>query len=138
MNSYTLAQLAPGVSESFTVTVTAEMMEHFYAVTGDASPIHMDEAYAARRGYPGRVVYGMLGASLVSTLAGVYLPGEHCLLHEVDARFAKPVFIGDTLTVTGKVAEVNDTFGEITVKYSITNQNGQKVTRGLYKAGVAK
>ena len=138
MNSYTLAQLAPGTAESFTVTVTAEMMEHFYAVTGDASPIHMDEAYAAQRGYPGRVVYGMLGASLVSTLAGVYLPGEHCLLHEVDARFAKPVFIGDTLTVTGKVAEVNDTFGEITVKYSITNQNGQKVTRGLYKAGVAK
>ncbi len=138
MNSYTLAQLAPGTTESFTVTVTTEMMEHFYAITGDASPIHMDEAYAAQRGYPGRVVYGMLGASLVSTLAGVYLPGEHCLLHEVDARFAKPVFIGDTLTVTGKVAEVNDTFGEITVKYSITNQNGQKVTRGLYKAGVAK
>lgn len=138
MNSYTLAQLTPGVAESFTVTVTAEMMEHFYAVTGDHSPIHMDAEYAARRGYPGRVVYGMLGASLVSTLAGVYLPGEHCLLHEVDARFAKPVFIGDTLTVTGKVAEVNDTFGEITVKYSITNQNGQKVTRGLYKAGVAK
>ena len=138
MNSYTLAQLAPGTAESFSVTVTTEMMEHFYAITGDASPIHMDEAYAAQRGYPGRVVYGMLGASLVSTLAGVYLPGEHCLLHEVDARFAKPVFIGDTLTVTGKVAEVNDTFGEITVKYSITNQNGQKVTRGLYKAGVAK
>ena len=138
MNSYPLAQLAPGTAESFTVTVTTEMMEHFYAITGDASPIHMDEAYAAQRGYPGRVVYGMLGASLVSTLAGVYLPGEHCLLHEVDARFAKPVFIGDTLTVTGKVAEVNDTFGEITVKYSITNQNGQKVTRGLYKAGVAK
>ena len=138
MNSYTLAQLAPGTAESFTVTVTAEMMEHFYAITGDASPIHMDEAYAAQRGYPGRVVYGMLGASLVSTLAGVYLPGEHCLLHEVDARFAKPVCIGDTLTVTGNVAEGNDTVGEITVKYSITNQNGQKVTRGLYKAGVAK
>lgn len=138
MNSYTLAQLAPGVTESFTVTVTAGMMEHFYAVTGDCSPIHLDADYAAGRGYPGRVVYGMLGASMVSTLAGVYLPGEHCLLHEVDAKFAKPVFIGDTLTVTGKVAEVSETFGEITVKYSITNQDGKKVTRGMYKAGVAR
>lgn len=138
MNSYTLAQLAPGVTESFTVTVTAEMMEHFYAATGDCSPIHLDADYAAGRGYPGRVVYGMLGASLVSTLAGVYLPGEHCLLHEVDAKFAKPVFIGDTLTVTGRVAEVSETFGEITVKYSIANQDGKKVTRGMYKAGVAR
>ena len=94
--------------------------------------------YAAGRGYPGRVVYGMLGASFFSTLAGVYLPGEHCLLHSVEAKFAKPVFVGDTLTVTGKVTEVNDTFGEITVKAVIENQNGQKVTRGLIKAGVAK
>ena len=138
MNSYTLADLAVGTTESFTVTVTAEMMDAFYAITGDNSPIHMDADYAAGRGYPGRVVYGMLGASMVSTLAGVYLPGEHCLLHQVDSKFVKPVFIGDTLTVTGKVAEVNDTFSQITVKFTITNQDGKKVTRGQYVAGLAK
>ena len=77
-------------------------------------------------------------ALLVSTLAGVYLPGEHCLLHEVDAKFARPVFIGDVLTVSGRVFEVNETFREITVKYSITNQDGKKVTRGIYKAGLAE
>ncbi len=136
--SYTMADLAPGVSESFTVTVTPERMEHFYAVTDDCSPIHRDAAYAAGRGFPGRVVYGMLGASMVSTLAGVYLPGEHCLLHEVDAKFAKPVFLGDTLTVTGTVEECSETFREITVKFTITNQDGKKVTRGVYKAGLAK
>ncbi len=138
MNSYTLADLTVGVSESFTVTVTADMMDKFYAITGDNSPIHMDADYAAGRGYPGRVVYGMLGASMVSTLAGVYLPGEHCLLHQVDSKFAKPVFIGDTLTVSGKVAEVNETFSQIVVKYTITNQDGKKVTRGQYIAGLAK
>ena len=138
MNSYTLADITPGMTESFTVTVTEAMMDAFYAVSGDNSPIHMDADYAAGRGYPGRVVYGMLGASFFSTLAGVYLPGEHCLLHSVEAKFSKPVFIGDTLTVTGKVTEVNETFGEITVKAVIENQNGQKVTRGLIKAGVAK
>lgn len=138
MNSYTLAGLAPGLTESFTVTVTEEMMRQFYAITGDCSPIHMDAEYAAGRGYAGRVVYGMLGASFFSTLAGVYLPGEHCLLHSVEAKFAKPVMIGDNLTISGKVTEVNETFGEVTIKAVITNQNGQKVTRGLIKAGVAK
>ena len=138
MNSYTIHDIAPGLTESFTVTVTSEMMEHFYAITGDNSPIHMDADYAARRGYPGRVVYGMLGASFFSTLAGVYLPGEHCLLHSVECKFAKPVFIGDTLTVTGKVEEVNETFMEITIKATITNQDGKKVTRGVIKAGLAE
>ena len=138
MNHYTLDQLAVGQSESFTVTVTEEMMEAFYRLTGDDSPIHRSAQYAAGRGYPGRVVYGMLGASFFSTLAGVYLPGEHCLLHGVEAKFARPVFIGDTLTVKGTVTEVNDTFREITVRAEIFNQEGKKVTRGLYRAGLAR
>ena len=138
MNHYRLADLTPGVTESFTVTITEEMMAQFYAITGDNSPIHMDADYAAGRGYPGRVVYGMLGASFLSTLAGVYLPGEHCLLHGVDLKFAKPIFIGDTLTVTGVVDEVNDTFREITIKASIVNQDGKKVTRAVISAGVAQ
>ena len=133
-----MAELTPGVTESFTVTITEEMMAQFYAITGDNSPIHMDADYAAGRGYPGRVVYGMLGASFLSTLAGVYLPGEHCLLHGVDLKFAKPIFIGDTLTVTGVVDEVNDTFREITIKASIVNQDGKKVTRAVIRAGVAQ
>lgn len=138
MNHYRLADLTPGVTESFTVTITEEMMAQFYAITGDNSPIHMDADYAAGRGYPGRVVYGMLGASFLSTLAGVYLTGEHCLLHGVDLKFAKPIFIGDTLTVTGVVDEVNDTFREITIKASIVNQDGKKVTRAVIRAGVAQ
>lgn len=138
MNSYTLAELRPGMTESFTVTVTEEKMELFRQLSGDESPIHIDAEYAQQRGYPGRVCYGMLGASFFSTLAGVYLPGEHCLLHSVESKFAKPVFVGDTLTITGVVDEVNETFSEITIKASITNQNGKKVTRGIIKAGVAR
>ena len=138
MNHYTLAEMVPGLSEEFTVTVTAEMMDQFKAITGDVSPIHTDADYAKDRGFPGRVVYGMLGASFLSTLAGVYLPGEHCLLHGVDLKFAKPIFIGDTLTVTGVVDEVNDTFREITIKASIVNQDGKKVTRAVIRAGVAQ
>ena len=133
-----MAELAVGCRESFTVRVTEEMMERFFLLTGDCSPIHMDEGYARGRGYPGRVVYGMLGASFFSTLAGVYLPGEHCLLHSVECKFAKPVFIGDTLTITGEVTQVNETFSEVTIKASITNDQGQKVTRGIIKAGVAR
>lgn len=138
MNHYTLSEMTPGLTEEFTVTVTAEMMDAFCRITGDVSPIHMDETYAADRGYPGRVVYGMLGASFFSTLAGVYLPGEHCLLHGVECKFAKPVFIGDTLTVRGTVANVSEVGSEAEIKAVILNQDGKKVTRGVIKAGLAK
>jgi len=138
MNHYTWAELTPGVTESFTVTVTEAMMDSFCALTGDVSPIHIDEAYAQNRGYPGRVVYGMLGASFFSTLAGVYLPGEHCLLHGVECKFAKPIFIGDTLTVTGTVVSVSEIGREAEIRAVITNQDGKRVTRGTIKAGLAR
>ena len=138
MNHYTLAEMTPGLTESFTVTVTEEMMQDFERLSGDCSPIHVDETYAKARGYGGRVVYGMLGASFFSTLAGVYLPGEHCLLHGVECKFARPVFIGDTLTVTGTVVNVSEAVAEAEIKAVITNQDGKKVTRGVIKAGLAK
>lgn len=138
MNHYTLAEMQPGLTESFTVTVTQEMMDAFLNLTGDCSPIHVDEDYAKGRSYPGRVVYGMLGASFFSTLAGVYLPGEHCLLHGVDCKFARPVFVGDTLTISGTVTHVSEAVSEAEIKATITNQNGKKVTRGVIRAGLAK
>ena len=136
MNHYKLADLAVGHTESFTATVTAELLDKFRDLTGDVNPLHGDEDYARAKGYPGRVVYGMLVASLYSTLAGVYLPGEFSLLHEVDAKFKKPVFIGDVLTVTGKVTGVNEVFGRIEIDARIVNQDGKTVNRGKILAGV--
>lgn len=136
MNRYTMPELEVGQKESFTVTVTEDMMDKFCQITGDVSTLHCEEEFAKNRGHKGRVVYGMLCASLFSTLAGVYLPGETCLLHSVESRFAKPVYIGDTLTVTGTVQEKNETFNQITIKAVITNDQGVKVTRGIIKAGI--
>lgn len=77
-------------------------------------------------------------ARAFSTLAGVYLPGEHCLLHGVECKFAKPIYIGDTLTVTGTVTHVSEAVGEAEIKAEIRNQDGKKVTRGIIKAGLAR
>ena len=134
MNHYTLAEMTPGLTEEFTVTVTPEMMDAFRAITGDVSPIHIDADYARGRGFPGRVVYGMLGASFFSTLAGVYLPGEHCLLHGVECKFAKPIFIGDTLTVKGTVVGVSEIGSEAEIKAVITNHVGAQRAPTVGKA----
>lgn len=136
MNSYTFDTLHTGLSHSFTSVVTQESMDLFCRLTGDTSPIHISDDAAKARGHQGRVVYGMLGASLFSTLAGVYLPGETCLLHGVEAKFVRPIYVGDTLTITGTVQEINETYGQITIKAHIANQLGQKVIRGVIKAGV--
>nr|MCR4851331.1 MaoC family dehydratase N-terminal domain-containing protein [Lachnospiraceae bacterium] len=103
MNSYSFDELDIGHEESFSVTVTEEMMADFLKITGDVNPLHNDEDFAKKKGFDSRVVYGMLTASFFSTLAGVYIPGEKCLIEEVNYKFTKPVYIGDELTVSGKI-----------------------------------
>ncbi len=130
MNNYSFDELSVGMSECFDVTVTSEMLESFKAITGDVNPLHNDEEFAHAKGHPGRVVFGMLTASFLSTLAGVYLPGEKSLIQQVETKFANPVYIGDVLTVKGEITELIESVQRLELKVTITNQNGKKVLRG--------
>lgn len=136
MNEYTFEEIEIGHKESFTVSITEEMMQKFLDITGDINPLHNDEDYAKSKGNPGRVVYGLLTGSFLSTLAGVYLPGKRSLIHEVKIKCAKPVYIGDTLTIEGVVEEKHDAFSLLVIKASMKNQNGQKVCRAVMQVGV--
>ena len=124
------------MTEQFTVSITQEIQELFTAMTGDINPMHLDQDFAVSEGYRDRLVYGMCTASFYSTLVGVYLPGRYCLFHECDTVFPSPVYIGDILTVTGTVREVDRTFRRIHIKASITNQDGVKVSRAKLTVGV--
>lgn len=136
MNKYTIQDIKVGLKEQFEVSITDSMMEAFRAVTGDVNPLHTDREFALEREYPDRIVYGLLTSSFLSTLAGVYLPGENSLIREVDTKYVKPVFVGDRLTITGEVIEVNYDFKIFTMKVTIVNQNGEKVVRGKMQMGV--
>lgn len=137
VNTYTYDEIEVGHKEIFSVTITEQMLEQFRDITGDINPLHNDEQYAVSKGYKGRVAYGMLTASFMSTLAGVYLPGERSLIHEVEIKFAKPVFAGDVIEVEGVVTEKNDTFSILMVKVTMKNQAGEKMCRGKMQIGVA-
>jgi len=136
MNFYTLKDIKVGTSESFQVQVTKEMHDSFTASTGDINPMHIDKEWANDHGFNDVLVYGMLTASFYSTLVGVYLPGKHCLFQECKVGFNHPVFIGDILTITGTVTEINDVFGRVTVKATIRNQNNLKVSSAKLSIGI--
>lgn len=138
MNRYTYEELNTGHKESFTVTVTERERDMFREITGDVNPLHNDEAYAKEKGHDKCVAFGMLSASYLSTLAGVYLPGERSLIQKTEVQFRKPVYVGDTLTVSGEITEKNDTFRIIVLKVEIKNQDGVKVVKGKMEIAVSE
>lgn len=136
MNSYRFYDLREGLCHSFQVTVTPAMVDAFTSLTGDHHPLHCDPSFAAGYGFADRVVHGMLTASFLSTLVGMYLPGRFAYCQEVALALTAPVFPGDTLTVTGKVVALDARFRQVELKAQICNQHGQKVTRATIRTGV--
>lgn len=130
INEYTYDEIEIGQEESFQVTVSEEMMEQFLQITGDSNPLHRDAAYAVTRQYDDKVVYGMLTSSFFSTLAGVYLPGKYSLIHSMESKFLRPVYVGDELTVSGTVKEKEDAYRMLILNLLIKNQKGEKVVKG--------
>ncbi len=142
MNEYTIDQIEVGMSEKFSKTVTKEMEDGFRLITGDENPLHQDDLYAKEisdGGFKGHVSFGMLTASLLSTLAGVYLPGKYSLIHSIeDISFKKPVYVGDELTVTGEVTDKNVDLKLIMIKVDVKKQDNSTVCKAKMKVLVMK
>ena len=136
MNKYRFDEIQIGLKESFEATIIDHQLMLFEQITGDCNPLHNSETFAKEKGFSGKVAYGMLTASFLSTLAGVYLPGEDSLIHSVEVKFTKPVLAGDTITITGEVKERNEHFPVFTMNVTMVNQRGEKVLRGTMKVGV--
>lgn len=137
MNEYRYDEIETGLSASFVREVTPEMERLFRAISGDDNPLHRDDAFAQSVGgggrFPRHVSFGMLTASLYSTLAGMYLPGRFSLIHSMEIKFQKPVFAGDVLTVRGVVKDKEDGLRLILVGARIDNQAGICVSRASMK-----
>ena len=136
MNEYKFSDIEIGLGESFEVKIDTSKMDKFLDISNDINPLHVDSNYAKKKGFPNRVVYGLLTSSFYSTLVGVYLPGKYCILQGIDIQFSKPVYIGDALKISGKVSYINEAYKQIEIKAFITNQNNEKVSKATIKTGV--
>jgi len=105
--TYYIDDLKPGMSESFSKTVTESDIQKFGEVSGDMNPAHFDEEWAKTTMFKGRIAHGVLSASYISTVLGMKMPGPGTIFMSLTTRFKAPVRIGDTVTATCTVREVN-------------------------------
>lgn len=125
----TFSDIAVGDTASSAHTITDAMVDTFARITGDNNPLHTDDEYARTTHHGKRVAHGMLTASLLSELVGMKLPGKFSLILSQETQFKKPVFIGDTLIVTGTVTQKSEATRTVTVGLSITRDT-EIVVRG--------
>lgn len=87
-----------GQTVRYQKTIQDEDVRLFAQVTGDTNPLHLDETYAQKTRFRGRIAHGILTLGLISAVLGTRLPGPGAIYLEQQVRFLHPVRIGDTIT----------------------------------------
>ncbi len=113
-------------------TITEADVVGFAALTGDWHPQHSDSVWAGQSAFGERIAHGMLVISFAVGLVPLDPDRVVALRRLGDVVFKRPVKLGDTIRVSGKVAELSPVSAEaglVTFGWSIQNQDGQLVCR---------
>jgi 3-oxoacyl-[acyl-carrier protein] reductase len=111
--SLTLADLHEGNEARHRYRITAALVDAFVAAFDDRSPVHIDEAFARRRGFETRVSHGAILNGFLSHFVGMRFPGATALLLSAEMRYAAACYIGDEVELTARVAHRSESAGTV-------------------------
>lgn len=123
-------ELVVGQFALHTKTVTESDVVMYAGITGDFNPMHIDQVYAEKTRFGGRIAHGMLTAGFISAVLGMKLPGEGSIYMSQSLRFTRPVRIGDTITARIEVIELFADKKRVRLGTTCRNQNDELVLDG--------
>jgi 3-hydroxybutyryl-CoA dehydratase len=124
-------ELKVGDSAQISKTITEEVINDFAKATGDFNPVHLDQAYAEKTMFKGRIAHGLLSVGLLSSILGNILPGHGTIYLSQEVKFLAPVRIGDTITAGVEVIELIPEKNRAKFRTTCMNQDGKLVVDGI-------
>ena len=127
--------LAVGKIVTVRKTVSETDVYLFAGVSGDFHPNHVDEDYMRGTMYGRRIAHGALLVafmSAASTKMVMGLPGTIISYGYDRIRFPRPVFMGDTITVTYEIVERDEAARKVFARVTCTNQRGEVVAAATH------
>jgi len=121
-------EMAVGRAFTFRRTFTDGDVTAFCGVTGDYNPYHLDDTFARQSWFGGRIIPGLLTASLLTHIGGLL----GFLATEMHFRYLKPVCVGDTVTVTVTITEKDEARRRVAGTASYVNQGGEEVLQASF------
>ena len=98
--------------------------------SGDHNPIHVDIDFARKFGFKDVFAHGMLSMAFLGRLVTSWVPQTQ--LRDLGTRFTSITWVGDVITVSGKVTGKREEGGQklVDLEVKCTNQNGQDTLQG--------
>jgi len=126
-----ISELKVGDSAEFSKTITETDIQGFAEASGDFNPAHMDQAYAEKTHFKGRIAHGAMAVAFISNVLGNILPGPGTIYVSQEVRFLAPMRIGDTIRTKVEVVEMILERNRVKFKTNCNNQEGKEVVDGM-------
>jgi 3-hydroxybutyryl-CoA dehydratase len=124
------ADLKVGQSAERTKVMTEALVNAYAELTGDFSPVHIDEEAAKKTRFGTRIAHGMLSAGFLSAVIGMDLPGPGTIWVRQELKFKQPVKLGDAITWRVEVRELFPEKKRATLSTVCKNQRGEVAIEG--------
>ena len=106
--------------------VTPTHLVKYAGASGDFNPLHHDDAFAQRHGYPGLFGHGMFTMGLTAKILTDWF--GPAAIRSYGVRFTRQVWPGDRLETSATVVAVDG--NELTVELETRNQRDEVVLTG--------
>lgn len=134
----TVEELSIGEKSVFEKTISESDVYLFAGITGDMNPAHINEVYAAKTAFKGRIAHGILVTGLISTVLAMQLPGPGAIYISQTVKFLAPVHIGDTVRAEVEVIDINAEKNRVTLRTCCFNQEDVQLIEGEALVSPAK
>ena len=127
-----------GQTSTFSKTVSESDVYLFAGITGDFSPNHVNKQYMEKSSYGKLMAHGALLVGFMSTVSTLAIANtreaeETPVSVGYDrVRFLKPVFLGDTVTLTYRIAEIDHSRERSYADIEVVNQEKELVGVGRH------
>ena len=109
---------------------TEAEIDRFAEASGDTNPLHMDDAFARKAGFRGRVVHGMLCGALLSRVLGTCFPGPGTVWLAQNFRFLAPVYADNEIEIQLRVKHKSQGSRTLLIDVEVTKGDAQVVMAG--------
>ena len=114
-SAYYLDELSIDQTASRVFTVDDAAIRAFADVSTDHNPVHVDEEFAAKSPFKGRIAHGMLLGAYISATLATDLPGRGSIYVSQTLDFKRAVRPGDEVTIEVTIKAIDLKSGHVTL-----------------------
>ena len=119
------AKVTPGQKlDQVVQTIERADLVRYAGASGDFNPIHWNDEWARSVGLPGVIAHGMFSMGVASRMISAFAANP-AAIKRLRVRFSAMIQPGQTLTVSGEVADVEG--DHVRIRFWGEDENGNRV-----------